>query len=408
MSTNEPEERALEVMRKELAAEETPSLPWDAMERELLAKLERQEADRPAPRRDARARIGIALAAAAAVALAVGFSSRNGGHEEASGPAVRWRLPESIAFLPGSESERDLSTLRVGDGVEAGEAPLALVHRGTVRVTLAPKARAFVVSAPSRPGEALVLGLEHGSLRAEVTPRSSESSVVESFAVDVGQTRVAAHGTAFRVIRGESDVVVDLEHGSVAVGLSGRSSVTTGRLLVGRARASFSLDGGSVARMLPTDDAEASATPPAIAPGLSQPSVPPAPASADTSALEAPQAAPSSRHHAALSPPVVAPSAEPLPSVLPEPPPERVLTRASVHAGLGGCFEQHYGKADPAVRLSVSGTVVVTVDEAGSVSAVRFDPPLEPPFMSCVFASLKPGHFSEPNTKISVPFQLGR
>jgi hypothetical protein len=40
MSTHESEERALEVMRKELASERPPELPWDQMERDLMARLD--------------------------------------------------------------------------------------------------------------------------------------------------------------------------------------------------------------------------------------------------------------------------------------------------------------------------------------------------------------------------------
>ena len=40
MSTHRSEERALEVMRKQLASERTPDLPWDKMERELMARLD--------------------------------------------------------------------------------------------------------------------------------------------------------------------------------------------------------------------------------------------------------------------------------------------------------------------------------------------------------------------------------
>lgn len=40
MSTDQAEERALEVMRKELASERMPDLPWDDMERELMARID--------------------------------------------------------------------------------------------------------------------------------------------------------------------------------------------------------------------------------------------------------------------------------------------------------------------------------------------------------------------------------
>lgn len=40
MSTPQSEDRALEIMRKELASERMPDLPWDKMERELMARLD--------------------------------------------------------------------------------------------------------------------------------------------------------------------------------------------------------------------------------------------------------------------------------------------------------------------------------------------------------------------------------
>ncbi len=40
MSIQRSEERALEVMRKQLASEPVPDLPWDKMERELMARLD--------------------------------------------------------------------------------------------------------------------------------------------------------------------------------------------------------------------------------------------------------------------------------------------------------------------------------------------------------------------------------
>nr|WP_240807883.1 FecR domain-containing protein [Polyangium spumosum] len=379
------------------------------MEQELLQRIaedEQARASRALPRIGRGARVGLALCAAAAAAIAVAsFGARTTKDEAPAGVAIRWRAPETITFLPGSESERDLSLLRPGDGVAAGEAPLVLVLRGAVRVTLAPGARAAVVVAPSQAGEALVLGLEQGSLRADVTPRKTEG-LVETFAVDVGRTRVAAHGTAFTVTRGPDDVLVDLEHGAVAVGPAGRSGVTTGRLLVGRARASFSLDGGETARMLPVDEDKAPPAPPATT--EPQPSPKPAIALPPATVAERPLAPAPDRPDAPAAPPPPAPAPSVVPEVPPSPKPAPVLTRASVHAGLSGCFDTLYGGRDPSVRLSVTATVTVSLDEEGAVSSVRFDPPLEPPFMQCVFDALRPGKFVGASGNLSVPFQLGR
>lgn len=409
MSDNDPNARALEVMRDALASEKPPELPWDALEQKLEARITQDEQSRAArvfPRIGRGARAGLAFCAAAAAVIAVVSLGGRAKDEGPAGLAIRWRTPEAIAFLPGSESERDLSLLRPGDGVTAGEAPLTLVQRGIVRVTLAPGARATVVVAPSQAGEALVLGLEHGSLRADVVPRKAEGGLVETFAVDVGRTRVAAHGTAFTVTRGSDDVLVDLEHGAVAVGPAGRSGVTTGRLLVGRARASFSLDGGEVARMLPVDATE----PPPAPPPPVETTPPPKPAIVPPPATvaERPQSPPPDRPDAPPAPPPPAPTPSVVPEAPPAPKPVPVLSRASVHAGLSGCFDAFYGGRDPSVRLSVATTVTVSLDEEGAVSAVRFDPPLEAPFMQCVFDSLRPGKFVGSSGPVVVPFQRGR
>ena len=83
-----------------------------------------------------------------------------------------------------------------------------------------------------------------------MTPRDPSEGLVEAFAVEVGGTRVAVHGTAFSVKREGDRVLVDVVHGTVAVGPVGHVGATTGHLLVGPSRASFSLDGGRTARLL--------------------------------------------------------------------------------------------------------------------------------------------------------------
>ena len=79
----------------------------------------------------------------------------------------------------------------------------------------------------------------------------------------------------------------------------------------------------------------------------------------------------------------------------------------AIAIAMGG-FDAHYGGRDPSVRLSVAATVIVSLDEEGAVSSVRFDPPLEPPFMRCVFDALRPGKFVGTTGPVSVPFNLGR
>jgi hypothetical protein len=401
-------------MRRSLEGEPVPELPWDAMEERLFARIDADEAasphaSRPSPEVRAWARRAVfALAAAAAVALGAWGASRSGS-DASSAPAIRWRGPETIALLPGSSAERDLAALRVGEGIEAGEAPLTLVRRGVVRVSLAPHSRA-VVRATGGAGEALVVALKRGELRAEVTPRSSAEGLVETFAVEVGGTRVAAHGTAFRVIRGESDVIVDLEHGAVAVGPVGHGGVTTGRLLVGRARASFSLDGGALARMLPIEDEPSPVAPSSPAP------LPPSPGTSTTiiPADRRPPTVVVATNSGALPPPAPPSGGQTaLVGEAPAPPPPevaplRVLTRAAVNEGLLRCFDQHYGASDPSVRVSVAGTLILSLAEDGAVITARFDPPLEPSFQTCVWGAVRAGHFEGAKGSLSVPFDLAR
>ena len=65
---------------------------------------------------------------------------------------------------------------------------------------------------------------------------------------------MAVHGTAFSVTIDGDHLVVDVEHGAVAVGPVGYVGATTGHLLVGPSRASFALDGGRTARLIERSD----------------------------------------------------------------------------------------------------------------------------------------------------------
>ena len=184
------------------------------------------------------------------------------GHGEGAPPASR---PPAVAFEPGSVRVRDLSALRVGDVVEAGDAPVPLRPRRAGDVGDGARlrgARALHRSRWGRPpcprpspakgasGVGYTVALERGAIRAEVTPRDPSEGLVEAFAVEVGGTRVAVHGTAFSVKIEGDRAIVDVEHGAVAVGPVGHVGATTGHLLVGPSRASFSLDGGRTARLL--------------------------------------------------------------------------------------------------------------------------------------------------------------
>ena len=83
--------------------------------------------------------------------------------------------------------------LALGTRLTAGDRALVVEHHGRASWTLEPHATARVSDA----GEFLTITLESGALSATVVPNPKP----ETFAVEVGGTRVAVHGTAFRVER---------------------------------------------------------------------------------------------------------------------------------------------------------------------------------------------------------------
>ena len=109
---------------------------------------------------------------------------------------------------------------------------------GVVSLALAPNSRIEVVANDLGTTEhtgGVTVALSRGSLHADVTPRTEG----EVFAVEVERTRIAVHGTSFTVSREGDRVIVDVAHGSVAVGPVGHPGATHGWLVVGPDRASF-------------------------------------------------------------------------------------------------------------------------------------------------------------------------
>jgi hypothetical protein len=83
-------------------------------------------------------------------------------------------------------------------------------HAGRVTWTLDPGSAAHIEAT----GEVVGVALDRGALTAHVT----KSPRPESFVVRVERTRVAVHGTAFRVVRVDGGVRVEVSEGVVAVG----------------------------------------------------------------------------------------------------------------------------------------------------------------------------------------------
>jgi hypothetical protein len=448
--------RALRLMVDELRAEPAPDLDWDRIERGLMSAIDRSESAR-AVRLAAvpRSRFAqVAMFAAAAGFLALGIGSMAGQRAPETVAAIPHVVDvEQVATAPGEPGEHDLGALAAGDVVEAGDAPVVFGRAGDVVWTLAPGSRARMLSmgsdkgeghrsgtlappaergeaAPGRDGAASgpkpqvghTVALERGSLHAEVVPRDLSAGMVEAFAVEVEGTRIAVHGTSFTVVRGEGQVLVDVEHGTIAVGPAGHQGATTGHLLIGPSRASFSLDGGRTAQLLPRTSAVAPSAVAVLAPVGQAPSRPLEPAGlpaavvgmglpaaggvAEVSPVVRPTAPPSARVAAAEEP--KAPPVEVAEVTAPPPPEPRWLTVDSVRAHLGRCFLETYTTdGSPSVQISVASTLRIQLRPDGSVQTARFDPPLKPEFQTCAGGAIA-GRFAEGGREVDIPVAFGR
>ncbi len=222
-----PNEDALDRLIVELRAEQAPELDWDRVEARLMREP-KAVARSAAAELASRLRWPAALLVAAAAVFAV---TR---HRQAPVAIV---AAKAAAQLAGGPLNGD--TLALGTHITAGNQAVVVEHQGRARWTLEPHAIAFVSNA----GEFLTVQLESGALSAAVVPNTKP----ETFAVEAGGTRVAVHGTAFRVERSADRVLVQVSEGTVAVEPTQTHSIL--RFLLRRdSRGSFALDGrtGSV------------------------------------------------------------------------------------------------------------------------------------------------------------------
>lgn len=440
MSESNGAMRAVDVMVDAIRADEPPQVDWDAVERSLLQRIRKGEGARPAPRASSGVWQVLAFAAAAAI-VPLGLSL---GSRSADVPAVAQEAHvvdvATIAAAQGeagARGDRDLTSLKSGDAVEASDQAVSFADAGHVRWTLSPDSR-LVVRTPiggdaeaSKPGAARrasaletgvghVVKLERGSVRVEVQPDLVKNGLVDVLAVEAGHTRVAVHGTAFTVtLRGE-EIVVEVEHGVVTVGPAGQRGATTGYQLSAGSRAAFSLDGGKHARLLGSSVTKASdpiaathVRSPDVAPALTvAPQV--APPSDDTPSMMDPpapshaRAAPAASNAPAIAGTAGSQANEPSPDVATEAP-KSLMNAASVQAGLKRCFVQaHPPTSVDGPKLTATSTFTLKVKADGTLEGAQFNPPL-PSIQGCAgfvwsgrFASAPAGY------TLSIPVNLSQ
>jgi hypothetical protein len=343
----------------------------------------------------------MAFAAAAAAVLIYGSSPRtvNTSARSQTAPAAA-SAPKAVAT--------QLAALEVGEVAETTGRAAQYDKPGVVSLALAPNSR-FEVVANDLDREAsggVTVNLARGSIHAEVTPRSFG----EVFAVEVERTRIAVHGTSFTVTREGNTVIVDVAHGSVAVGPVGHRGATHGWLVVGPNRAAFSLDGAREAVWFAPPDERAVA----VVEHTAEPHLVTA----------------TDPHSARAKRPVTVPMR--VDAALPPPRGENNASTASKGSawGEGGAIEGRtpseqeaaestsiirqlaacYEKQASALgfRFSIESSLKLTISPNGAIREGLFTPPLSPTLMSCADKAIGGAHFpgGEAVHEIVIPVHL--
>lgn len=355
------ESDALDRLVEEARAEGVPDADWEAVERSLMRRVasEPRAVAPEAPSRPTWVWLGAALAGVAAGLWL--FSLR----EEHA--ADREQAREKAPATAGIDGKR----LSVGSVVEARTDPVTVEHAGHATWILDPGSRAHLESA----GDVITVALERGSLFAHVVkvPRA------ESFVVLAARTRVAVHGTKFRVTRAGSEVRVQVDEGVLGIGPVGGS----GFELPAPGSAVLTLDG------VRTDGTKG---PPEVASGQAPPPSP------ETARAPGPPRAGTAEHREARTAgdgaargtsTATRAAADPGPSA------ERAM------AVVKACFRSHT-VAQGDLSISATTTMSLHVLPDGTVVEARFEPPLAPSVQQCAEGELSRIRFPESGKGLSL------
>ena len=413
--------RAVRALAREAADMPVPPVDWDRVQQGILAGIADDE--KPGrmelpPLSDGRPiatptgsvhRVGspwaVALAAAAAVALVGG--ARWGALQGPAAPHVA-QTTHAVRGITLGDS------LELGDVVESKTRSLAYEKPGLVTFTVAPESRIQLTRADrdgERPG-ALTIALNEGSVHAEVRPQAQG----EAFAVEVGHTRVAVHGTSFTVSREGDRVIVEVAHGSVAIGPTGHPGTTQGWLLVGPDQASFSLDGAREAQWLGAPSGESGSD--TARTGATRPDRPPSVVDAE-SARSPKQASMAGSTARGVHPPSAriestsrgsddTASEKPQTADARTPAEQDEATTAAILKGLDACYERQVSSFG--VRFSIRSSLTLAILPNGAIREGVFDPPLSPTLMNCARDAITQARFPSAASvrQIRVPVNLSR
>ena len=317
-----PDNEVVAKLAGELRNEPPPELDWDGISKVLARRLEEESV---APHRVLPRWHWGALAAAAAAAIIAGAGSLYS--EEPTANVAR------AVGASSSTNTVDGDGLGVGQSLEAGAEPMLVQHAGRAQWRLEPHAQAHL----AEKGPRLTVQLESGVVSAKVVP----SQRAESFAVEVGKTRIAVHGTEFRVARHSAYVDIRVTKGVVVAGPLTQRGHTEGWRLVAPSEARFSFDGKRLD-------------------GVAK-----APSAEPESAGVVPKGAPSKLP--------MAPSGK-----------EVAQKVARIIGTVEGCFKQHTHVEDEHLDVSASTDLSLSISSRGTIETMVFSPPLAPNIQACV------------------------
>lgn len=322
----------------EIRQEPDPDLDWDGLERKLLSDIERGRQPRYPARSRGPVLIGaLSLAAAAVFALAIWGWSRS---------PVSTVSDVAVAVEDTAPRTLNGKDLEVGQRLTTGERPLSVKHAGLGSWLLDARSSSEVRAN----GETVVVQLQSGSLSASIVP----SARPETFVVEVGNVRVAVHGTRFSVRRDADQAYVEVSEGVVAVSTQRQPEQT---LLEAPASGRFHLTGKDAGRAL-----EASGTVHPVR----------------TSEPTRPEKVQATQNTAS-----------------------RELTFSDVEAGLAEvenvlrqCLAESTSARDK-VKVSLETQVTLRIDAQGRVERYGFSPPLAPTLDVCADQRLRAVKFAQ-------------
>jgi len=392
-------DRLVRESRPELGTREARDVNWTEVDRGLFGRIEAERRAERAALKSSKGRLWAlvagGLAAAAAVALIVGKA-----REPRTMDPVQVVADESAGSVVAIEGDGQLmidgkpgrvgAELHLGDVLETHGAQATIERPGKLTVVVEQGAKATV----ARTQGALVLALDRGAVEAQVVPVPSG----EAFAVDVGPSRVAVHGTHLRVARTGDHVVVDLTEGVVSLGPAPRIGSTLGSLVTAPAHAEFTATDAEGTLVVSHDALTVRAAASFVPVGPSRASLP-ALAAAPVKSEPADTRPPSSSG-AAPRPDVRSPGSSPgrAATMLAEPDPE-----AAIVAAVRACVASR-PHADN-VTVVVTTTVRLELRADGSVQSARFDPPVAPDVNGCASGPIYGTHFTHGGS-LSVPVDV--